>query len=208
MNQYLQRRLDDRDKPSGRGKYVVNMIFGGTSSPPRSPDEGSDVLMIQSAEDERIHFSNADYEGLNPEHNQALVVTLDIADNEVQRILIDNGSSANIFFEHTLNRMNLGHLRMDPCLEDPLHGFRNNMIPIRGVIYLPMVFGTAPRQVSHVMKFYVISVASSYNMILGRPTITKLRAIPSTIHLKLKFPTPGGIGELRGDRGASGRCYG
>ncbi|XP_074365798.1 uncharacterized protein LOC141706838 [Apium graveolens] len=104
--------------------------------------------------------------------------------------------------------MKLGHLRMDPCLEDPLYGSRNNMIPIRGVIYLPMVFGVAPRQVSYVMKFYVISVASAYNMILGRPTITKLRAIPSTIHLKLKFPTPGGIRELRGDRGASGKCYG
>ncbi|XP_074339728.1 uncharacterized protein LOC141677596 [Apium graveolens] len=104
--------------------------------------------------------------------------------------------------------MKLGHLCMDPCIEDPLHGFGNNMIPIRGVIYLPMVFGVTPRQVSHIMKFYVISVASSYNMILGRPTITKLRAIPSTIYLKLKFPTPGGIGELRGDRGTSGKCYG
>ncbi|XP_074347466.1 uncharacterized protein LOC141686324 [Apium graveolens] len=120
MNQYLQRRLDDRVKPSSGGKYVVNMIFGGTSSPPRSPDMDNDVLMIQPAEDERIYFCNADYEGLDPEHNQALVVTLDIAENEVQRILVDNGSSANIVFEHTLNRMKLGHLRMEPCLEDPL----------------------------------------------------------------------------------------
>ncbi|XP_074374533.1 uncharacterized protein LOC141714939 [Apium graveolens] len=167
-----------------------------------------DVMMIQPIEDEPIYFSNADYEGMDPEHNQALVVTLDIAENEVQRILVDNGSSANIVFEHTLNRMKLGHLRMDSCLEDPLYGFGNNMIPIHGVIYLPMVFGTAPRQVSHVMKFYVISAASSYNMILGRPTITKLWAIPSTIHLKLKFPIPGGIGELKGDRSISGRCYG
>ncbi|XP_074356107.1 uncharacterized protein LOC141695791 [Apium graveolens] len=208
MNQYLQRRLNDRDKPSGGGKHMVSMIFGGTSSPPRSPDEDNDVLMIQPAEDECIYFSNEDYEGLDPEHNQALIVTLDIADNEVQRILVDNGSSSNIVFEHTLNRMKLGHLRMDPCLEDPLYGFGNNMILIRGVIYLPMVFSAAPRQASHIMKFYVISVASSYNMILGRPTITKLRAIPSTIHLKLKFPTPGGIGELKGDRGTSGKCYG
>ncbi|XP_074374612.1 uncharacterized protein LOC141715023 [Apium graveolens] len=208
MNQYLQIRLNDKDKPSGGGKHVVNVIFGGTSSPPRSPDRDSHIMMIQPAEDETIHFSNADYEGLDLEHNQALVVTFDIAENEVQRILIDNGSSVNIVFEHTLNRMRLGHLRMDPCLEDPLYGFRNNMIPIRGVIYLPMVFGATPRQVSHVMKFYVISAASSYNMILGRPTISKLRAIPSTIHLKLKFPTPGGIGELRGDRGISGKCYG
>ncbi|XP_074323982.1 uncharacterized protein LOC141660900 [Apium graveolens] len=165
-------------------------------------------MMIQPAEDEPIYFSNADYEDLDPEHNQALVITLDIADNEVQRILVDIGSSANIVFEHILNMMKLGNLRMDPCLEDPLYGFGNNMIPIRGVIYLPMVYGTAPRQVSHIIKFYVISATSSYNIILGRPTITRLRAIPSTIHLKLKFPTPGGIEELRVDQGASGKCYG
>ncbi|XP_074351693.1 uncharacterized protein LOC141690831 [Apium graveolens] len=147
-------------------------------------------MMIQPYEDGPICFSHADFEGLDPGHNQALVVTLDIAENEVKRILVDNGSSANIFFEHTLNRMKLGHLRMDPCLEDLLYRFENNKIPIRGVIYLPAVFGTAPRQVSNVMKFYMISAASSYNMILRRFTITKLRAIPSTIHLKLKFPTP------------------
>ncbi|XP_074346156.1 uncharacterized protein LOC141684919 [Apium graveolens] len=143
----------------------------------------NELMMVQPFEDEPTYFSYYDFEGLNPDHNQALVVTLDVADNEVKRILVDNGSSANIVFEHTLNRMELDHLRMDPCLEDPFYGFGNTMIPIRRVIYLPITFGTAPQHVSHVMKFYVISAASSYNIILGRPTITKLRAIPSTIHL-------------------------
>ncbi|XP_074370871.1 uncharacterized protein LOC141712011 [Apium graveolens] len=201
MNQYLQRRSNDKDRVPESGKNVVNVVFGGTTSPPRSPDLDNNVMMIQPLDDEPIYFSYSDYEGLNPDHNLALVVTLDVANNEVKRILIDNGSSANIVFEHTLNRMELGHFRMDP-----LYGFGNTMI--RGVIYLPITFGTAPQQVSHVMKFYVISATSSYNMILGRPTITKLRAIPSIIHLKLKFPTPGGTGELRGDREMAGKCYG
>ncbi|XP_074348997.1 uncharacterized protein LOC141688527 [Apium graveolens] len=165
-------------------------------------------MMIQTLDDEPICFSYSDYKGLDPDHNLALVVTLDVANNEVKRILVDNGSSVNIVFEHTLNMMELGHLRMDPFLEDPLYGFGNTMIPIRGIIYLPIIFGTAPRQVSYMMKFYVISATSSYNMILGRPTITKLRAIPSTIHLKLKFPTPGDVGELKGNREMAGRCYG
>ncbi|XP_074351393.1 uncharacterized protein LOC141690498 [Apium graveolens] len=131
----------------------------------------NDVMMVHPFEDEPIYFSYLGFEGLIPDHNQALVVTLDVVDNEVKRILVDNGSSANIVFKHTLNRMELVHLRMDPCLEDPLYVFGNTMIPIWGVIYLPVTFGNAPQQVSHVMKFYVISAASSYNMILGRPTI-------------------------------------
>ncbi|XP_074374418.1 uncharacterized protein LOC141714822 [Apium graveolens] len=146
MNQYLQRRLNDKDKTPNSGKHVVNMIFGGAASLPRSPDMDSDVMMIQPFEDEPIYFSHANYEGLDPKHNQALVVTLDIANNEVKRILVNNGSSANIIFEQTLNMMKLGHLRMYPCLEDPLYGFRKNMIPIRGTIYLPVVFETAPNK--------------------------------------------------------------
>ncbi|XP_074323208.1 uncharacterized protein LOC141660147 [Apium graveolens] len=208
MNQYSQRLSNDKDRAPRSGKNVVNIVFGGTASPPRSPDLDNDVMMIQPLDDEQVYFSYSDYEGLNSDHNLALVVTLDVANNEVKRILVGNGSSANIVFEHTLNRMELGHLRMDPCLEDPLYGFGNTMIPIRGVIYLPITFGTAPQQVPHVMKFYLISVTSSYKMILGRPTITKLRAIHSTIHLKLKFPTPGGTGELRGDREMARKCYG
>ncbi|XP_074326966.1 uncharacterized protein LOC141664905 [Apium graveolens] len=167
MNQYFQNKLNDKDKSSSSRKHVVNVIFGGTSSPHWSPDVGNDVMMIRPVEDEPIYFSNLDYEGLDPKHNQALAVTLDIADNEVQRILVDNGSSTNIVFEHILNKMKLGYLHMDPCLEDPLYAFGNNMIPICGVIYLPMIFGTAPQQVSHVMKFYVISATSSNSMILG-----------------------------------------
>ncbi|XP_074323243.1 uncharacterized protein LOC141660178 [Apium graveolens] len=38
MNQYLQRRLNDKDRAPGGGKNMVNVVFGGTTSPPRSPD--------------------------------------------------------------------------------------------------------------------------------------------------------------------------
>ncbi|XP_074360520.1 uncharacterized protein LOC141700723 [Apium graveolens] len=190
MIQYVEKKPADKDKAPGSGKHMVNVVLEGTSSPPRSPDMDSEIM------------------GLDPGHNQALVVTLDVADNDVKRILVDNGSSTNIVFEHTLNRMKLSHLHMDPCLEDPLHDFRNSMIPIRGLIYLHVMFGTVPQQVSHIMKFYVIGAASLYNMILRRPTITKLRAIPSTIHLKLKFPASTGIGELTGYRDMARRCYG
>lgn len=62
-------------------------------------------MMIQSYQEEPIYFTYSDYECLDPDHNDALVVTLDIAENEVKRILVDNGSSANVILEHTLNKM-------------------------------------------------------------------------------------------------------
>ncbi|KAL8127990.1 hypothetical protein AgCh_014786 [Apium graveolens] len=41
-----------------------------------------------------------------------------------------------------------------------------------------------------------------------RPDLANAIISPSTINLKLKFPTPGGNEELKGDREMAGRCYG
>lgn len=110
MNQYVQRKQADRDKVQAMGKHVVNVVLGGSKSPSRSPKVEGDVMMIQSYQDEPIYFTYSDYEGLDPDHNEALVLTLDVAKNEVKRILVDNGSPVNVIFYHTLTRMKLGHL--------------------------------------------------------------------------------------------------
>ncbi|GKE57057.1 reverse transcriptase domain-containing protein, partial [Tanacetum coccineum] len=46
------------------------------------------------------------------------------------------------------------------------------------------------------MKFTVIRAPSPYNVILGRTCLRALRAIPSTIHSMMKFPTLRGIATL------------
>lgn len=58
------------------------------------------------------------------------------------------------------------------------------------------------------VKFYVINTPSSYNVILRRPYLTKLQAITLVPHLKFKFPTLKGIGEVKGDSEMAERCYG
>ncbi|KAL0355402.1 UNVERIFIED_CONTAM: hypothetical protein Sradi_3987100 [Sesamum radiatum] len=57
------------------------------------------------------------------------------------------------------------------------------------------------------LKFLVVDVPSAYNVILGRPTLNTFQAVISTYHMKIKFPTPGGIGEVQGDPLQSRRCY-
>ncbi|GAA0151358.1 hypothetical protein LIER_10093 [Lithospermum erythrorhizon] len=48
---------------------------------------------------------------------------------------------------------------------------------------------------------------SSYNGLIGCPILTPLRTIVSPIHLKMKFPTPGGIGKTCGDQTKARVCY-
>ncbi|XP_074356670.1 uncharacterized protein LOC141696429 [Apium graveolens] len=207
LNQYISRETNQREERQRKGKNVVNVVLGGSHSPPRSPGSGDEVFSVQSYPEMMISFSSKVYEGVNPNHNETLVVTLDIFDNEVRRMLIDNGSSINILFKHTVDRMKLGSVCSNECQEYPLYGFRNNLVSIQGTLYLPVIFGSAPNQVTHVIKFYVINTPSSYNGIIERSALTRIQAITSISHLKIKFPTPTGVGEIKGDYEVAERCY-
>ena len=46
------------------------------------------------------------------------------------------------------------------------------------------------------MEFAIVRAASPYNVLLGRPGISILKAVPSTIHAMFKFPTPGGVATI------------
>ena len=48
---------------------------------------------------------------------------------------------------------------------------------------------------------------SSYNVIIGRPTLNRWKVTTSTYCLKVKFPTEQGIGEIRGDQVLAQECY-
>ena len=48
---------------------------------------------------------------------------------------------------------------------------------------------------------------STYNMIIGRPTLNRLKATTATYCLKVKFPTAYGVGEIQGDQVLARECY-
>ena len=56
------------------------------------------------------------------------------------------------------------------------------------------------------MRFTVIRAPSPYNVILGRSVLKALRAIPSTNHSMMKFPTPRGIATLATRSSAVSEC--
>ena len=57
------------------------------------------------------------------------------------------------------------------------------------------------------MNFLVVDCSSSYNAIIGRPTLNNWKAVTSTYHLSVKFPTDYGIGQVQGDQLAARECY-
>uniref|UniRef100_A0A2N9IDW0 RNase H type-1 domain-containing protein n=1 Tax=Fagus sylvatica TaxID=28930 RepID=A0A2N9IDW0_FAGSY len=55
-------------------------------------------------------------------------------------------------------------------------------------------------------EFVVIDVPSPYTAIMGRRWLHRLKAVPSSFHQKLRFPTDFGIMEIKGDQVASKQC--
>ena len=53
----------------------------------------------------------------------------------------------------------------------------------------------------------MVDCLSAYNAILGQPTLNSWKAITSTYHLMIKFPTDYGVGELRKNQVAARECY-
>ncbi|KAK3008782.1 hypothetical protein RJ639_014526 [Escallonia herrerae] len=153
-----------------------------------------------------ITFSDDDSEGIKTPHDDPLVITIKAGNFDVKRVLIDNGSSAEILFHNAFEKMNIPKDRLRK-MDTPLYGFSNHPVAAEGIIALPVAIGTPPAQANFMLDFVVVKVPSAYNAILGRPALNRLQAVMSTYHLKMKFPTEHGIGEVKGDQTTTRQCY-
>ncbi|GKV04597.1 hypothetical protein SLEP1_g16740 [Rubroshorea leprosula] len=57
------------------------------------------------------------------------------------------------------------------------------------------------------INFLVVKMESAFNAILGRVTLCELKAVISQPHLCMKFPTPQGVGVLKGNQKMARACY-
>ncbi|XP_077242522.1 uncharacterized protein LOC143883041 [Tasmannia lanceolata] len=153
-----------------------------------------------------ISLSTVDYNGLQVPHDDALVVRLIIANFDVGKIMVDTGSSVNEFHLETFEEMKLGEGRLGPA-EYSIYGFSGASVQVSGKIDLPVTFGTYPLQKTVMTTFLVVDIPFTYSAIIGRPTLRDMGAVVSTPHLKMKFSTLTGIGEIRGQQMIARQCY-
>ena len=102
--------------------------------------------------------------------------------------------------------MNLGRDQLRP-VHSPLVGFGGMKVQPISTITLLVVVGAYPQQVTRNVNFLVVDCSSSYNSIIRRPTLNRWKAVTSTYHLSVKFPTEYGVGEVQGDQLAARECY-
>ena len=156
--------------------------------------------------DTTITFSDSDLEGCQHPHDDPLAVRVIVANTTIHRVLIDNGSSADIIFASAFDKMGFGREKLEP-VNTHLRGFSGeNVLPL-GSIQLVLTLGDPPCQATTTTRFLNVDAPSAYNMLLGRPSLNAIKAIPSAYHMIIKFPTIHGVGMVRGDQRVARECY-
>ncbi|XP_013651589.1 uncharacterized protein LOC106356369 [Brassica napus] len=157
---------------------------------------------IPASPPRRTDFTAKEQDKILASHHDALVISLTVANCLVKRILVDNGSSSNIIFQTAYQDLRLEESVLTRKIT-PLIGFSGEVKQTAGEVTLPV----HAKGINMSTKFLVVGSQSGYNMILGRPWIRDMGAVPSTLHQMVKFPAPWGIRIIKGDQENSRSCY-
>ena len=145
-------------------------------------------------------------EGSQHPHDDPLMITAVVANKTIHRVLVDNGSSADIIFASDFDKMGIGREKLEPVIAYLL-GFSGERVLPLGSTQLVLTLGNPPCQATTTVRFLIVDAPSAYNMLLGRPYLNTIRAIPSTYHMVIKFPTENGVRMVRGNQRVARECY-
>ncbi|RWW38407.1 hypothetical protein BHE74_00056352, partial [Ensete ventricosum] len=109
--------------------------------------------------------------------------------------------------EYLIRQGHLHRFIRDQRASEERPRFMGDSVSPTGTVVLPVVVGEEPRSKTLLVSFIVVVLPSAYNTIIDRPTLNKLRAVVSTYHRIMKFPTRAGVGEVRSDPRESRQCY-
>ncbi|GKV24228.1 hypothetical protein SLEP1_g33863 [Rubroshorea leprosula] len=212
LNEYVQRAeqprfiKEQRPQPQGVCNPPNRQGVGYQQAPPQLPPPARIIHMITGGLKAAHYFHTADLDTVVTPHNDPLVTSVMINNCEVQHVLVDTGSTPDIMYFHCFESLGL-----DPALlqkyDGPIYGFNNQPVPVEGVFTLHVAFGSGRTYVTPSVRFLVVKMASSFNIVIGRPTLTEIRAVVSQSHLCMKFPTPTGITTLRGNQEVARHNY-
>ena len=146
-------------------------------------------------------FSDEDKIRIIQPYDDALMITLRIGGYDVKRVMVDQGSAAEIMYPDLYKGLSLGAEDLTPY-SSPLVSFEGKVIIPKGQIKLPMQTSSETVEVD----FIVVNAYSPYIAIVARPWLHTLRVVSSTLHQKVKYPSEGQIEEILGDQAMARQC--
>ena len=129
------------------------------------------------------------------------MITLRIRGYDVKRLMVDQGSVAEIMYLDLYKGLSLRPEDLT-SYSSPLVSFEGKIIIPKGQIRLLVQTGSETVEVD----FIVVEAYSPYTAIVARPWLHTLGAVSSTLHQKVKYPSEGQIEEILGDQAMARQC--
>ena len=142
-----------------------------------------------------------------PHDNDPIVISFVTAGRMVHRALVDQGSSTDVMFWPTFEKLQLSTDQLRPyggCL----YGFAGDQVEVRGYIELRTTFTDGAASRTEKIRYLVVNAPSAYNILLGRQPLNRIGVVPSTRHMKAKLPSMEGVAiTIRSDQKEAKKCY-
>ncbi|XP_071688246.1 uncharacterized protein [Rutidosis leptorrhynchoides] len=117
----------------------------------------------------------------------------------VQRLNVDTGSNVDVMYDHCFWKLPESIMSKMRAPTTVLSGFSDESPWPLGCIELELELvddNDSTRTPAVPIEFCVVRSYSCYNALLGRVTLQKFCAVPSTVHGMIKFPTRQGIATI------------
>ena len=163
--------------------------------------EADDVLDVD------LVFTKADLRDVVPHDNDTMVISVVTVGRKVHLVLVDQGSSTDVIFWTTFNKLLLSLDLLRPYT-GCLYNFAGDQVEVRGHLELRTTITDGVASRTENIRYLVVNASSAYNILLGRLTLKRLRAMASTRHMKMKMPDLGGkVITIKSDQKKAKRCY-
>ncbi|XP_027910365.1 uncharacterized protein LOC114169424 [Vigna unguiculata] len=154
-----------------------------------------------------IMFSSDHLKGVVPHEDDPIVLSVIMMGRNVHRVLVDQGSSADVMFWNTYAGLQIPTDQLKP-FDGVLVGFSGDQVEVKGYVDLRTTFRDKEDAKTIFIRYIVVNAPSSYNLLLGRPSLNKLGAVVLTVHLKMKFPFDDGkVLTLSVNQEVARKCY-
>jgi len=152
-------------------------------------------------------FTKTELQDVVPHDNNPVVILAVIVGSKVHRVLIDQGSSIDVMFRSTFNKLQLSSDQLRPY-DGCLYGFAGDKVEVRGDIELRTTFTDGMTSRTANIRYLVVNAPLGYNILLGRPALNRIGAVASSRHMKMKLPSlEGAVITVKYDQKEAKRCY-
>ncbi|XP_021716879.1 uncharacterized protein LOC110684753 [Chenopodium quinoa] len=210
-----KQRTTDNSNTDDTPIYTIAGGFAGGGPTIRANKDNIKRLDINSVEKGRtskssfpeVVITKKDLGGVRGPHDDPIVIECKVANQRVDQILIDTGSSSDLISHRCLTKLKYKTESMQ-LVSHPLVGFGGGVVHPVGRVGLPIRLGEKGEGRHMVVRFLVVEELSAYNIILGRPTLNNSKAVIIPSLMLLKFEKDDGtVGSLRGDQKMARECF-